>query len=322
MSFLVALALCAVLTPLLARLTARVGLLDRPSGDGLKIHAEPKPLSGGIGIVLATVSAAAIAGGAFDPWAVGAIIMMLAVGVVDDAVGLPPLVRLATQFAAGMILAVGGLTFGPLGVLGPIGVILAMPALTNAVNITDGQDGLAAGLALFASLGIWALATSQGDGGSLGPAVAGALLGFLLWNRPPARVFLGDGGAYAVGCLLVVLSVGSSRSWASILGTLLCLGPFAMELVSTVIRRALGKGSLVSGDREHVYDLLARHLGGWTRSTVVMWGVGALGALLGLIVYRLPAPAGAATVAVAAGLAATAAMVLRRAPGVVVRRST
>jgi UDP-GlcNAc:undecaprenyl-phosphate GlcNAc-1-phosphate transferase len=201
------------------------------------------------------------------------------------------------------LLAFGGATFEPLSELGPVVVVLAVPFLTNAMNIVDGQDGLATGLALIAASGISAIAATQGDVQAIGPALIGALLGFLLWNRPPASVFLGDGGAYAIGCMLAVLAVDSSRSWESLLGTFLCLGVLALEMVSTVIRRVFGRTPLLSGDRAHAYDLMAGRLRSRKRATAGMWAAGAFAAVLGWLVARSPLPVAIAVVAatVAAG---------------------
>jgi UDP-GlcNAc:undecaprenyl-phosphate/decaprenyl-phosphate GlcNAc-1-phosphate transferase len=321
MPALVAFIACSVLTPLFAHGAVRAGLVDRPSESGLKIHSEPKPLSGGISIVVATLTAIAVAGFGVDAWYASAVVLLLAVGVADDAVGLPPNLRLAAQGISGLLLAVGGLTVEPLGVLGPAAVVLGVPVLANAVNLTDGQDGLAAGLSLVATFGLWAIIDAPGADAVVSLALMGALLGFLIWNRPPASVFLGDGGAYVIGGVLVVIATRSSGTWASLLGSVLCVSIFALELVSTVIRRVTGPTTLVHGDRAHIYDQLARHLGGRTRATIAMWIAGASAAVLGIIVARLPVGAGAVIVLATIAAEAAAVLVLRRDPGTVLRRS-
>jgi UDP-GlcNAc:undecaprenyl-phosphate GlcNAc-1-phosphate transferase len=282
MPLLIAFGLCLALTPVLARLGLRWGLVDRPRPDGLKIHTEPKPVTGGVGVVAAALAGTAVAADVPAPEIWVAILLMLVVGVIDDVRTLPPLVRLIAQFGAGAMLAVGGLTFPPLGELGPFAVVLSVPLLTNAMNIVDGQDGLASGLALVGAAGVWAIAATQG----IGPAIVGALMGFLLWNRPPASVFLGDGGAYAVGCLLAVLAATSVDTWESLLGTVLCLGVFALELVSTVLRRVAGKRPLLGGDRSHVYDRLATRLGSRERATAGMLIGGVVVSVFGWLVAQ------------------------------------
>jgi UDP-GlcNAc:undecaprenyl-phosphate GlcNAc-1-phosphate transferase len=298
-ALLVALAIGVALTPMLGYAGARWGLMDRPSDDGLKIHEEPKPLVGGIGIVFAVLVASAAAGQVVPVWPTSAVLLMLAVGVVDDLRKLPPLLRLFTQVTAGAVLAAGGSTFGVLDDLGPLAVVAAVPVLANAMNIVDGQDGLAAGLAVIAAAGMTAIVATQGEADPLALAVLGALIGFLVWNRPPAKVFLGDGGAYALGSLLVIVAIGSSRSWASLVGSALCLGVFALEAASTVIRRVMGRSSLLSGDRSHVYDLLAERSGSRERATAAMLAAAVATAALGVLVAQASVPvaiAGAAAV--------------------------
>lgn len=324
MPILVAFIVCSVLTPLLAHLAVGVGLVDRPSSDDLKIHSEPKPLAGGAAIVFAVFIAVAVAGSGsgagLEPWSIAAVLLLLVVGLGDDARGLPPTLRLAVQLLSGLLLALGGLTFAPLGALGPFVVVAGVPALANAVNLTDGQDGLAAGLSLVSILGMWAIIGTAGAVDGVAASSVGALLGFLVWNRPPAAVFLGDGGAYAVGGLLVVIATASTGSWASFLGTVLCLSIFVFELTSTILRRATRPVSLVRGDREHLYDLLARHVGGRTRSTLLMWVAGALVALLGVVVARLALPYGIAIAIAIVVIGVVVARSLRRDPGTLLRR--
>jgi UDP-N-acetylmuramyl pentapeptide phosphotransferase/UDP-N-acetylglucosamine-1-phosphate transferase len=294
MPFLLALAVGLVLTPLLALVGRRVGLVDHPTGDALKIHGEPKPLTGGLAVVPAALVSLAIFGDGLDPLVAAAVLLLLGVGVVDDARSLPQLIRLGAQLAAGIALAVSGATIEPLGAVGPAALVLAVPATANAVNMVDGQDGLAAGLAAAAALGMTLILASASDPGSLGPALLGALVGFLVWNRPPASVFLGDGGAYAVGGLLVVLASDAAVSWASLIGVTVCFGVLALELGSSVVRRAIRRESLIGGDRAHGYDLLAVRLSSRTRATAVVVTAGLLLAGFGWAASRLPVPAAAA----------------------------
>jgi UDP-GlcNAc:undecaprenyl-phosphate GlcNAc-1-phosphate transferase len=290
MPFLLAL----VLTPLFALVGRRVGLVDHPTGDALKIHGEPRPLTGGLAVVPAVLATVAIVGDGLDPVVGAAVLLLLGVGVVDDARSLPQLIRLGAQLAAGIALAVSGMTIEPLGAVGPAALALAVPATANAVNMVDGQDGLAAGLAAAAALGMTLILASAGDAGSLGPALVGALVAFLVWNRPQASVFLGDGGAYAVGGLLVVLAGETAGSWASLLGVTVCLGVLVLELGSSMVRRAIHRESLIGGDRAHGYDLLAVRLSSRTRATAAFVAAGLLLAGLGWAASRLSIAAAAA----------------------------
>ncbi len=184
----------------------------------------------------------------------------------------------------------------------------------------DGQDGLAGGLALLAALGISGVAAAHDAGDTLGLALVGGLLAFLVWNRPPASVFLGNGGAYAVGCVLAVLAASSARSAEGLLAIGLCLTVFGMEVVSTVLRRGWHP-SMLAGDRSHAYDLLAARLASRERSTIWMWAGGAATAVAGVLVARSPMAVGIAVVIAAVIACAVAVRALWRGPQSELRRS-
>ena len=180
-----------------------------------------------------------------------------------------------------------------------------MFACTNAVNLIDGQDGLAGGVGAIGALGLAALvADASSPDAALGLALAGALAGFLAWNLPPARIFLGNGGAYAVGAILAVLAamVVDADGPRGIVPALLCLGVFLFDLGFTVARR-IGSGALASGDRLHSYDLLSVELGSRSKATLAFCGAEALAVGLALIADAMP-PAAALVAAVAAASAA------------------
>jgi UDP-GlcNAc:undecaprenyl-phosphate/decaprenyl-phosphate GlcNAc-1-phosphate transferase len=279
-SFLTAFVVVAVLTPVSAAVGVRAGLVDRPGA--LKIHARPTPVTGGLAVVIGVLAGALLTDG-IDPWLVGAVVLVLVVGMLDDLRSLPPWTRLLAQAAAGGLLLAGGFEILP-GPLGPPALILATIAACNAVNMLDGQDGLASGLAGVAALGLAAIAA--GAGASLALALAGALGGFLLWNRPPARIFLGDGGAYALGVLLTASASSPAPSWRHATAALTCLGVFAFELVTTVLRRRRTDAGATRGDRLHTYDRLTVRTGSRWRSTLVLWAFGAVFALIGVAIDR------------------------------------
>jgi UDP-GlcNAc:undecaprenyl-phosphate/decaprenyl-phosphate GlcNAc-1-phosphate transferase len=285
--FLIAAAVAVIASPVLAAAGKRLGLVDMP-GE-LKIHGSPVPVTGGAAVVVAVFTGTALVGRG-DPWIAAAVCLALGGGMVDDARPLPPWVRLVVQVAAGAVLAAGGSRLQPFGALGAPGLILATVACCNAVNMVDGQDGLAAGLGAIAALGIAGVLAASGLEAALPLAVAGALIGFLAWNRPPARVFLGDGGAYAVGVLLTASAAQATAiGWHGLLAAGVCLGVFAYELVATILRRLVSAEPTVRGDRDHSYDRLGVRIGSRTAATVVMWALGTLAALMGIAVSKMQA---------------------------------
>jgi UDP-N-acetylmuramyl pentapeptide phosphotransferase/UDP-N-acetylglucosamine-1-phosphate transferase len=130
-------------------------------------------------------------------------------------------------------------------------------------------------------------------------ALAGALAGFLLWNRPPAHIFLGDGGAYAAGAVLAAVTaiVARDGGWQPALGAVVCLGVFLFEIAFTILRR-LPSGRLTVGDRLHSYDILAARLGSRGHATIAFWALGVASVGVGVVIAAAP-PAAALALAVA-----------------------
>jgi UDP-GlcNAc:undecaprenyl-phosphate GlcNAc-1-phosphate transferase len=312
-SFVIGMVIAGLTTPLLAVVGRRVGLVDRPGS--LKIHDRPVPVTGGVAVAMAALAALEVSD-VLDAWVAAAVILALAVGTIDDLAGLSPIVRLASQSAAGAALAASGMTLEPLGVFAEAAIVLVVAATCNAVNLMDGQDGLAGGVAVISSLGLAAVSFQVGEPSVIPLASAGAAAGFLVWNRPPARVFLGDGGAYVLAILLSAGVAHASRSgWPGLLAAGACVGPFAYELLSSIVRRAASNAPATSGDRDHSYDRLARALGSRDASTVLMFAVAVVAAVIGWAAAALTAGAGLFLVAGATSIAVLLDAALLRAHG-------
>jgi UDP-GlcNAc:undecaprenyl-phosphate GlcNAc-1-phosphate transferase len=290
MPFFVAIALALVLTWAARWLGLTTGLVDRPlvvepegerppGADELKIHTVPIPVLGGLGVVAAVLGALLVAGSDLPLLAVAGVVLATAIGLVDDVRPQPASVRMIALAVAAVPIAVG-LPLDPLGLPARVGVVVLLLLMANAVNLIDGQDGLAGGLGAIASVGLAAVIAANGADPALALVVAGALVGFLAWNLPPARVFLGNGGAYGLGALLTVLAAQAtlSHGWHGLLAAALCLGVFGFELTFTVARRLLSSQRLATGDRRHSYDLLGRSRGNRERSTLALWTLGAVSA--------------------------------------------
>jgi UDP-GlcNAc:undecaprenyl-phosphate GlcNAc-1-phosphate transferase len=322
--FLAALGIGLVLMPVARRAGLALGLVDRP-GDDLKIHRGPVSVLGGVAVVVAALGATTGLGEAPPPAVVGGVVLALALGMSDDAWSLPVWARAGGQALIGLVLVAGGLRLEPLGILGAAGMVFTVVACANAVNMLDGQDGLAGGLATIGALGLAWLAAVSGDGlgRGLGLALAGGLVAFLAWNRPPARLFLGNGGAYAVGTLLAILpaTISAAAGWRGLLAAGVCLGVFALEFTLTVGRRLFSRTPLVAGDRLHSYDLLAERAGGRGRATLAFWGLGGLAVVLAVLVQNAPLLVGIGTIVIV-GAASLGCGVYLTAPIGRVRRAT
>jgi UDP-N-acetylmuramyl pentapeptide phosphotransferase/UDP-N-acetylglucosamine-1-phosphate transferase len=244
-------AVTVLVTPLVIRVALRMGVVDHPGP--LKPHERPIPYLGGIA-VFCGVTAATV--GSARPAVLVPLALALVLGLLDDVTSLPALPRLVVELGIGV--AVAWVT-APHGAVEGAGVALATVVLINAVNMVDGIDGLALGTCAVTAVGFALLAPSGWQG--LATAFAGAALGLLLFNRPPAKVYLGDAGSYLLGTAVAVLAGAqwSATDSAPDLAVLACLvGYLWVEFASTVGRRLLSRRSLFGGDREHVYDRLER----------------------------------------------------------------
>lgn len=238
----------------------RLGAMDHPDGAGLKPHVDAVPWLGGAAVVGGLAAGLAAAGWPL-PWAgAGAIAGAFLLGLADDAMDVPPLVRLGVQLGLGVMLAAGGLAADALpgAALAWIAAAVLFAAASNAVNMVDGMDGLAASIATISALGLAVVAARAGHEGPmlLAVALAGAASGFLIHNLPPARLFLGDNGAYALAAALTVVVLAESRTVAGLLGAATCLGLFFVDLLLAIGRRVAGGAPLFAGDRHHLYDQL------------------------------------------------------------------
>jgi UDP-GlcNAc:undecaprenyl-phosphate GlcNAc-1-phosphate transferase len=175
-------------------------------------------------------------------------------GLVDDRRGIEPGTRLVVEIAAALILVLDlagdpGLLFLLLG--GAL-VVFAI----NSVNLFDGLDGLVGSVALVTAVGLAVVAQGRGADSLPALTLAAALAGFLVLNWHPARVFLGDAGAYFVGLYLADLILEVSDGPVELILTSGFLGVFAIDMLVTLLRRRLNDRPLFIGDRSHIYDQL------------------------------------------------------------------
>ncbi len=251
----VALAATLVATPLVMALAGRLGVVDRPGA--LKPQQTPVPYLGGVAVFAGVVVGAA----AGRPSVLVPLALALVIGVADDRFDLAPALRLVGQLAIGAAVAVT-VPVHLEGALGAVSIVAVAVLVVNGVNLIDGLDLLATGVVAVSAAGFAVVVHAAGR--QLALALAAALVGFAAYNRPPARVYLGDGGAYLLGTALTVLL---AAAWAP--GVTPARGVAALALVAVpaaevafaVLRRARGRRSLLAGDRGHPYDRLVDR--GW-----------------------------------------------------------
>lgn len=311
-SFTTALLLALVLTYKVRGWAPRLGLLDVPDAVR-RVHDRPIPRTGGVaiyGAVAFALAAAWLTGrlpghpGASGAGQVLKLMVggggMFLLGLWDDARDLPPWLKLAGQtlvaacaFALGIRIETLGLAGGaPLpGWLGFAVTVFWLVGITNAFNLIDGSDGVAAGSAIFAALAVAGVLAVGGDpwGTTVALTLAGASLGFLFFNFPPASIFLGDGGSLFLGFMLGALGVMTSQKAPTALAVLIPVISFGVPILDTllaVVRRFLRAEPLFKADRRHIHHRL-RELGHSPRKVALLvYMVSALFALLSLLLVR------------------------------------
>jgi UDP-GlcNAc:undecaprenyl-phosphate GlcNAc-1-phosphate transferase len=298
--------LCLILTPLCRNLFLRLDIVDRPDVDR-KFHGKPIPrvggipivlsYAGGLGIMLLVAPTAATISVQHKQllWSLlPATALVFVIGVIDDIFGLKPWQKLAGQTAAAILAVSLGarLTLvnghvASLWLAVPLSLLWLL-ACTNALNLIDGMDGLAAGVGLLASMATLLAALL---GHNLGLAVAtiplvGCLLAFLRYNFNPASIFLGDCGSLTIGFMLGCFGLIWSRRTGTMLGLAAPLMTLALPLIDvclSIARRYLRSAPIFKGDRGHIHHMMLARGFNTKAATLVLYGVCFIAAFLALV---------------------------------------
>ncbi len=316
--------LALLLTPVIGRGSTRLGLVDAPGGR--KVHMGSVPRLGGLALVLAATLAlvlvpmlqpAPVDSSIWTPmrpfFVAGGLIFLI--GVVDDVRGLGPGLKLLGEFLAAAIVMSSGLLIERVTVLGstwPLGW-LAWPVtagwlvgVTNAFNLIDGVDGLAAGITAIAGAACVAILVARGHApeAMLLSALVGAAIGFLCFNFAPASIFLGDSGSLLAGFLLAGTAITGWQKGATALATGVPLLIFALPIADSALalaRRAVARPAdgrsmrailrqIAQPDREHIHHRLLAL--GWSvrRTVLILYAVTAILSVLALSTADVTTP--------------------------------
>ncbi len=288
-----------VTTPLIGALARRVGFVDHPQPH--KIHVKPIPLMGGLAIYIAlliVVLSVDVGPSLVEMIGVGVGATLLAVvGLMDDRRSLSPWARLAAQVVAGIIVAAVGIRVDlfPWPALNILITLFWIVGITNALNLMDNMDGLAAGISAVGGLFFLVLASSTGQGlvAALAAAVAGASLGFLYYNVHPAIVFMGDAGSLLLGFTLAVVGLKYAPAELPLGSTwmvpIVVMGLPIFDTTLVTYARWRAHRPIFRGGGDHTSHRLARLGLGATRAVLTLYIVSvALGGLAILLTRSTP----------------------------------
>lgn len=308
--FFLSLLFSFVLTRYVRDVASRRGWVAVPSTER-HLHSTPLPRLGGVAIFVSfslSMGAAALMGSylphlhsALSPKTVLTILapasIVFLLGVYDDLYSVGPYVKFAVQSLAATMLFMGGLRILNIPVLfgehqlpwfvGLAFTILWVLAITNAFNLIDGLDGLAAGSALFSTLVAFVVALLNGYSlvTVMAIALAGAILGFLRYNFNPATIFLGDSGSLFIGFLLSALALEGAQKAPTIVAVAIPVVSFGLPILETslsILRRLISGRPVFTADREHIHHKLLQHGLTHRQVVIVLYGVSAVFALLSL----------------------------------------
>ena len=302
--FVISYVLVGLLTPLMRKIALAKGVLDRPN-SAHKSHETPVPYLGGVGIIIGVVlvSYIALISSKFT-WSnfwlatsvLGPAVAMGLVGLWDDLKSLNPLPRFIGQSIAGLIVA-AILVFNdnvgnPTGIIGlDVAItVLWIVGICNSINFFDNLDGGAAGTVAITTISLTYLAITGNQYfiAALSVVVAGATLGFLIWNRAPARIYMGDAGALFLGVLIATLTVrfnpSTDNSISSFAIPILLLAIPILDTTVAVFSRLRRGASPFQGGKDHLSHRLIRF--GLSRkfTVVLLWLFSAFFCLLAIAI--------------------------------------
>jgi len=291
-------------------LAIRRGWVSLPQG-GRHVHQAPLPRLGGVAIFLAfSVSLALWLGlslrfprlvEGFAPTTILRIYvpacLIFCLGIYDDLHGAGPYLKFAVQAIAAAMLFAGGMRvldlpviFGSHSLPWFVGLpltVLWVVAVTNAFNLIDGLDGLAAGSALFSTMVFFviALVNHSWQGSLMSVTLAGAILGFLRFNFNPATIFLGDSGSLFIGFVLSALALAGAQKAPTFVAVAIPVVSFGLPILETllsILRRLISGRPIFTADREHIHHKLLQMGFSHRQVVIVLYAVSAIFAMLSL----------------------------------------
>jgi UDP-GlcNAc:undecaprenyl-phosphate GlcNAc-1-phosphate transferase len=306
-----AFALTGLLTWPVRALAIRLGAMDAPN-LARKSQAEPVPYLGGVaiasGITITTLAAVYVGGnksgenaGQLNDLALTVLlpaIVLGAMGLIDDLRSLSPWPRLIAQSVVGTVVALvivnSGTTGTPFGssTFNTVVTIFWIVGICNSINFFDNLDGAAAGAVSIAALGVFVIAFDRGQElvSALSVVTAGATIGFLMWNKSPAKIYMGDAGALFLGIIISVATIrlnpGIEPTWKSLTIPVILLAVPLLDTCVAVFSRISRRVSPLTGGKDHLSHRLVRAGLSRPMAAIALWAASGVCALVAIGIYR------------------------------------
>ena len=334
-----AFALTGLLTWPVRALAIRLGAMDKPN-MARKTQVEPVPYLGGVaialGITLTTLAAVYVGGNTsgenndqIKDLALTVLLPALilgAMGLFDDLRSLPPWPRLIAQSVVGTVVALVIVNSGTIGT--PFGTstlntaisIFWIVGICNSINFFDNLDGAAAGSVAIAALGVFFIAFDRGQEliGALSIVTAGATIGFLMWNKSPAKIYMGDAGALFLGIIISVATIrlnpGIEPTWKSLTIPLILLAVPLLDTCVAVFTRLARGISPLTGGKDHLSHRLVRAGLSRPMAAIALWAASGVCAIVAIAIYKYPDSFGTLLISIFAAAWLAALVLFLRTP--------
>lgn len=299
--FFIAFIISVLIMPLIIKLAKKQGIVDKPGKR--KIHKEPIPLLGGLGIFIAFIIPLFI----FTTINAKSIVIALSLffitllGILDDVYDIKASRKLLVQIICSALVVIFDVRVGigqvvttNLFIANAIDIILSIIwiiGIINAINLIDGVDGLAGGVTFISSIGFLLVGLMSDDRlvSLMSSLLAGAVLGFLIYNFYPAKIFMGDAGSTFLGFCLAIISLlipEYSVNKSSLLAPILILGIPIFETGVSILRRAFMRKNIFEADRKHTHHKLMDMGFSQKWTTLIIYGMASFSVVLGLVIHR------------------------------------
>ncbi len=289
--FVVPFIISSILIPFLILFSKKNNIMDFSEGDELKIHKAPTSFFGGSAILISIVFSFLI----FlyktpqSLYIILALLIIFLLGLWDDfkwkhITKRKPIIKLCfliiCSVASALALYYAGIKFYYLPILAPLYIFV----MINAVNYQDGMDGQAGLLFLISDAGFFILGAALRDNLLMFSALIffGAVMGFMLFNYPPAKIFMGDSGAYVLGVILAFFAIYLSKN---IVGHLFIIGLPLFDGIFINLKRLVQRKSIFLGDREHFYDNMLKRGFSVKQTLLISGSIQVIFVILGILAF-------------------------------------